>query len=524
MLCKKRTSWVYVAGICIVSFLYSLNYPSIAHAGNWFSKFVDAQIVTNSANSWNSQTRGYFSGGGFTMRLPSDSSPLFNVQAPKITPGCGGIDVFFGSFSFLDPEMLVKKLKNIMMAAAAYAFKLAISKLCESCSAIMDTLENIANLLNQMAINDCQTGEVLGKKGAEFLGLTQETKTSEGDSDGGGSSWLKDTLEEINKDVNDIRTDYKKMLNDFYGCNNDPACLKKVTVEGCLWDMVLSDINERMTIYKYDKNTINLLRAIFGDVCFYPFGPDPNKNKWTSGVIQTFNDCPESIDALINALTTVLPSIPTNDDTVSINYDAITLKVTEAGSYTCKDQSVIGVIGDNSKILYGVQSSIAYLELKKQLKDGKTSQTPSDSVMALVNESSLPVYQIINLLLFESPQNASTKDTLSEEETNVIKYIAIDRAAFLIQIYTTQALGILNSQLDYLKSNHPGMSPLALKPDDIGQWKSSFTHTHATLMNKLFKKQNELSKGYEMFVASRQALINVRRVYMSMLSQKMMGY
>ena len=68
---------------------------------------------------------------------------LINATPPKFAAGCNGIEIGFGSISFLDFDNLVAKLKMIASAAPAFAFKMAIDTVCSQCSTIMQDIEQI---------------------------------------------------------------------------------------------------------------------------------------------------------------------------------------------------------------------------------------------------------------------------------------------------------------------------------------------------------------------------------------------
>ena len=86
---------------------------------------------------------------------------LFSVQAPRFKVGCGGIDLFMGGFSFLNANYLVQKFQKILQAAPAMAFDMALTTLCEQCANGMKAMENLANRLNNLQMNDCHDAKVL---------------------------------------------------------------------------------------------------------------------------------------------------------------------------------------------------------------------------------------------------------------------------------------------------------------------------------------------------------------------------
>lgn len=51
------------------------------------------------------------------MKVPNVTLTPFQVKAPSLKAGCGGIDMVFGSLGFLDKEQFVKFAEGILAAA-----------------------------------------------------------------------------------------------------------------------------------------------------------------------------------------------------------------------------------------------------------------------------------------------------------------------------------------------------------------------------------------------------------------------
>jgi len=88
---------------------------------------------------------------------------LFTMSPPRVQAGCGGIDLFAGGISFLDPEYLVEKFENILQAAPALAFSMALKAHCETCEDVMNKLEATSSFLNSIQVNDCRMANQVAK-------------------------------------------------------------------------------------------------------------------------------------------------------------------------------------------------------------------------------------------------------------------------------------------------------------------------------------------------------------------------
>lgn len=111
--------------------------------------------------AYEGQTRNYYTGGSIYLRTPNKNYQLYTVQAPGFRAGCGGIDMWAGSFSYINSEQLTAMLKNIGSSALGYAFELAIKSLSPLVADVMETMKNWAQKANQMNVNSCAEGRKL---------------------------------------------------------------------------------------------------------------------------------------------------------------------------------------------------------------------------------------------------------------------------------------------------------------------------------------------------------------------------
>ena len=72
------------------------------------------------------QTYNTYTGGSLMMRSPNKVYQLAAIQFPSVKAGCGGIDVFGGSFSHISAQEFKNLLRNITAALPGIAFQLAL--------------------------------------------------------------------------------------------------------------------------------------------------------------------------------------------------------------------------------------------------------------------------------------------------------------------------------------------------------------------------------------------------------------
>lgn len=159
-------------------------------AQDWTKDWFDAQ-THDGPSSFSGQRRGYLQGGQFTGRYRLATDNLFSVTPPRVRAGCGGIDLFAGGLSFLDPEYLVEKFENILQAAPALAFSMALKAHCETCEDVMSKLEATSSFLNSIQVNDCrmanQVARLVTGDNPDFISNVLEEAT--------GSRSLEDAIE-----------------------------------------------------------------------------------------------------------------------------------------------------------------------------------------------------------------------------------------------------------------------------------------------------------------------------------------
>ena len=67
-----------------------------------FMSDMGAQANVTGPSAYQGQSAGYYSMGSVWSRFPQKNIQPFNIQLPHARAGCGGIDLFAGSFSFIN--------------------------------------------------------------------------------------------------------------------------------------------------------------------------------------------------------------------------------------------------------------------------------------------------------------------------------------------------------------------------------------------------------------------------------------
>ena len=134
-------------------------HADVASEMNGFFNDAGGAANVTGPTAFQGQSAGYYSLGNVWTRFPQKSVSPFNLQLPSARAGCGGIDLFAGSFSFINASEIVAMLKA--NNALGFAFKLAIDSVSPEIGKVMDEFSQKAQLLNQMNISSCETAQAL---------------------------------------------------------------------------------------------------------------------------------------------------------------------------------------------------------------------------------------------------------------------------------------------------------------------------------------------------------------------------
>ena len=133
----------------------------VASEMNGFFNDAGGAANVTGPTAFQGQSAGYYSLGNVWTRFPQKSVSPFNLQLPSARAGCGGIDLFSGSFSVINASEIVAMLKATANNALGFAFKLAIDSVSPEIGKVMDEFSQKAQLLNQMNISSCETAQAL---------------------------------------------------------------------------------------------------------------------------------------------------------------------------------------------------------------------------------------------------------------------------------------------------------------------------------------------------------------------------
>ena len=107
------------------------------------------------------QQAGFVTGGSLIVRTKPRNTNIARLRLPSVRSGCGGIDMYMGSFSFLSADELIALMEAIMQNAPGFAFELALESLSPAIQETVNNLRDLANKVNAMNINSCEQSQAL---------------------------------------------------------------------------------------------------------------------------------------------------------------------------------------------------------------------------------------------------------------------------------------------------------------------------------------------------------------------------
>jgi conjugative transfer pilus assembly protein TraH len=248
----------------VLSALIALAGVNAVHAQNttWVNDWFDSYTTTGSG-SYEGQQRGYYTMGSFQGRWRMSNDYLVTVSPPRVKTGCGGIDVFGGGYSFLDPEFLVEKFERMIQAAPAFAFDLALQELCKPCVTAMQAFEDITDQLNSIQVNDC----ALARKTVAYV-------ANNIDPDIGDQEGLRQEVAAWKSVGDNIRKNWQAFQTATRANNNQPPDDIKTDLQGCSAvyrdifanGSVVENMSARFGLDEY----ADLIRGMIGDVVVTP--------------------------------------------------------------------------------------------------------------------------------------------------------------------------------------------------------------------------------------------------------------
>ncbi len=178
---------VYLMALCVFT-------PAWADLQSILEHQFDQMANTTRPGVYESQRRGVLAGGQFIAKNHLFDENLVGFVPPSWKAGCGGVDLFGGSLSFINTDQIVQLLRSIAANAKGYAFQLALDNVFPDGAKWIENFQKKVQALNQYLGNSCQLAQGLVSDVASSFNLKHSTDAS-----------LKGTLSGLFEDFFDAR-------------------------------------------------------------------------------------------------------------------------------------------------------------------------------------------------------------------------------------------------------------------------------------------------------------------------------
>ena len=402
---------------------------SLSYAG--WKNYADSQVAvqTTNATSLKTSLTNSYSGGGARVQWKNlGNISLIHAETPKFSVGCNGVEIGFGSISFLDFDNLVQKLKLIASQAPAFAFKMAIDTACSQCSTIMQDIEEVVEAINNFSLDACGISENIGNSIGESLASSNNSRYSD--------SYAAQKARNSNKKDFNINS-VTDMINSWSDTVNGKSLkLEKVKAYGSFLNNLR--LKKIPTLNGYDpKDYVQLTRSLVGDVVGYMDQDNDMQDTYVAITpIHNINDLVELLIGEKNGVfkkTTVDLVGNTND------WSEVKLENMPKGFEVTFDASDIIFSTGTENWTYKIEESIKIV-LDKLKADESLA---SDDLLYL---QALP-YNGVRILNHFAMKGESP--SLSVED--YAKYIALENVKFQMTLMLDFAFESLNQYINELK-------------------------------------------------------------------------
>lgn len=126
------------------------------------NSMFNSMINVTAPGAYQTATSGVITGGNIKVRNRISTVNIAHYTPPSAKGGCGGINMYMGSFSFINAEEFIGLLRNIASNAAgvasAFAFEMAIEAMDSMTGGVLSRLSDKMQAMNQALLNSCQIG------------------------------------------------------------------------------------------------------------------------------------------------------------------------------------------------------------------------------------------------------------------------------------------------------------------------------------------------------------------------------
>lgn len=148
----------------IVGFTLIAMVTTQAGAESFIKDAMDKYLKTSmsnvtSAKAFQTATRGVVSGGSIAVRNKIFNNDLISFVPPAFSASCNGIDMFLGSFSFINADEIVQMFRSIAANALGFLFQLALATVSAQIADLMQKFSDVVREINNLVSDSCNMAQ-----------------------------------------------------------------------------------------------------------------------------------------------------------------------------------------------------------------------------------------------------------------------------------------------------------------------------------------------------------------------------
>jgi conjugative transfer pilus assembly protein TraH len=412
----KTTTHSFIRKTLSIAVSYALILGPMQAQAGWLNDFYNSTGGTAQARmggAFEGQTQNLYTGGSAMIRVPTQNYQLYSFNPPRFNAvGCGGIDVFLGSFSHINKAKFVAMLKNIGQNALGMAFKAALKGMApETEQTITELSKDIADA-TRGNINSCEAAKKLvGVTGIEQWATERRTRGQIALSTSNTTVDSEEAYERVNLFESEAQTALDDQADPASGEDgvkpqNGQSGTPSILAGNVTWRALSQQLQGFTDAQKL------LIMSWTGAAVFETSGGSPDPSGVNKPVIRTYaptmTELTELMGDPVNA--TLMNTYTCNDGTSDNQCQSLSITPTNA-------DGLAKIINDK---MTGIRSAM----------QGRNQLTTADIQFA--EATSLPVQQLLSLsVMTNSPALADVflnryRDIIAAEYAAVFLYKAMD--------------------------------------------------------------------------------------------------
>lgn len=157
---KTGQRMVAIVSVCALTLTPVATIPALA--GNldaeMNSMFNSLGVMGNvtAPGAFRGQTMNVYTGGDLQIRAPIRNYQLWSVSMPSIKSGCGGVDAYLGSFSFINKAQFKAMLQQVGNNTVGLLFQSALASINPLIASKLEWLQNLTKDMGNFNRSSCQ--------------------------------------------------------------------------------------------------------------------------------------------------------------------------------------------------------------------------------------------------------------------------------------------------------------------------------------------------------------------------------